>query len=116
MKKTIIAAAVVLSGALTARPQAEINLPELHLPTGTQQITVSWDFTGTSSPLYENPSIINTVQHFSIERYINNDINDAFVIYHNHKIDTRSNSAWHEIGTELFFDTDGFWADFEIGF
>ena len=116
MKRSFLVFIVMLISTITARPRAEINLPALHLPTGTQQITVSWDFAGTSSPLYDTPSIINTVQHFSIERYIDNDINDAFIVYHNHKIDMPSNSAWNEIGIELFFDTDGFWAGFEIGF
>ena len=64
-------------------------------------VTISWDVNSNES------------KHFSIERYIEGDINDAFIISKNHH--EQGGFEWWTLDIEGWKDIDEHWFEFRMG-
>ena len=68
-------------------------------------ITISWDLKSEQS------------RHFSIERFVDGDVNDAFIISYNlHVVDNEyQNYSWHTFDIEGWIDIDSHWFNMTFG-
>ena len=118
MKKSLLLSFILTIAALANNPRGKIHFPELHLPTGNTQIIISWDFIGCEKIAWNDKNITIHEKYFSIENFVDNDIEDGAIFsYRTKTYDSGyAYSQWHEIGTEIFENTDDFYITFEIGF
>ena len=119
MIKTVVKTAVALTigaGAFMAtHPTYETNFTkeiDCNQDKCEQVVTVSWDLIGKND-YNEFVGDYNT-KHFSIERFVNGDINDGFVISKVHH-NWENEYEWNVWNIEFFKDIDAFWFNFEIG-
>ena len=113
--KTAVALTAVTGAFMATHPTYETNLTkEIDCYQGKceQVVTVSWDLVGRDD--YNVFVGDYNEKHFSIERFVDGDINDAFVIsmvHHNWE----NEFEWNVWNIEFFKDVDDFWFNIQIG-
>ena len=87
---------IVIKTGETKQSICEVAYHEYQACSLENNITISWNFVDEQS------------KHFSIERYIDGDINDAFIISKNlHVVENPYHTySWHTLDVEGWINTD----------
>lgn len=92
---------IVIPTAKTVNTICEVEYHKYECCELESNITISWDMNSNES------------KHFSIERYIEGDINDAFIISKNHH--EQGGFEWWTLDIEGWKDIDEHWFEFRMG-
>lgn len=115
----ILTVVVIIICAAAFIPSKEISHVSYNAAGMEVETVITWNFTGHVSNIDE-VGVITVERFFSIERYIDGDINDCFYIgihnKHYEQPSTKEILDWHKIVIEAWKNTDEAWLNLEIGF
>jgi hypothetical protein len=110
----VCAVFAVMAAVINSHPVMEISIDSHN----NSELVISWNVTG--SVKYDTAyHIISNDRHFSIERYIDGDINDSFIITQRHNTHVSYYSpvtSWNVLYIEFYRNIDEIFCDFTFGY